>query len=265
MPKRPATHGARVHRRVSAPVSAPIWAIAACALVAGCASAPPPAPVAAVAPAPAQPSLAELMKQGQSAARDGQRDKARMAWRAATRAYPTEAQPWQRLAEDFFDTADYGNAILAAQEVLLRDSQDTLAHSVLAVSGLRVSTVSLLALRERSSFRVGSREEAAGLTRALRDALGEATLVPQRAEAPEAASAPASGRRTRTARGAAGTAPPTVATAAPTVVPAVVAATAASAPARAPRTNGAQARSAAATPSPTPATKTAGDPFKLLN
>ena len=264
MPKRPATHGARVHRQVWAPT----WAIAACALVAGCASAPPPAPVAPAVPAPAQPSLAELMKQGQTAARDGQRDKARMAWRAATRAYPTEAQPWQRLAEDFFNTADYGNAILAAQEVLLRDSQDTLAHSVLAVSGLRVSTVSLLALRERSSFRVGSREEAAGLTRALRDALGEATLVPQRAEAPEAASAPTVGRRTRTARGSAGTAAPTGTATAPPVAPALAAAAAPpapSAPAPTPRTSSATARSTAATPSPTPATKTAGDPFKLLN
>lgn len=159
-----------------------LHALVACtALLAACAGTP-----VKVAPveAPAQASLQELMQQAQNAQRDGQRERARQSWRAAAKAYPTQKAPWQRLAEDYFDTGDYGNAILAAQEVLQRDDQDTLAHSVLAVSGLRLSTVSLVALRERTSYPVGSRDEAVSLTKAMRDALGETALVPQRVAEP---------------------------------------------------------------------------------
>lgn len=98
-------------------------------------------------------------------------------------AYPASKEPWLRLTEDYFRQGDYGNAILAAQEVTQRDARNPLAQSVLAVSGLRVSAQALGELRERASFEVGSRDEAVELTRQMRASLGEPVLVPVRQEA----------------------------------------------------------------------------------
>jgi len=254
---------------------------AALLLLGGCANTSPPSQQVAVpAPAPAQPTLQEWMEQAQSAQLSGQRERARQAWRSAAKAYPTQKAPWQRLAENYFDAADYGNAILAAQEVLQRDSQDTLAHSVVAVSGLRLSTVSLVALRERSSYPVGSRDEALGLTRAMREALGETTLVPPRAEAPVRAAAQPTGSRV-TAQPVAATPRPSALASpsgAPVATPAVN-----TVPAGAARSGGpvgagtavpvsaqpaarpapaAAPRPAPPAPAPKPAS---ADPFKLLN
>ncbi|NRF69432.1 hypothetical protein HLB44_20740 [Aquincola sp. S2] len=229
-------------------------------LLAGCANAPASlSPATTPAQVPAQPSLQELMQQAQSALQANQRERARQSWRAAARAYPTQKAPWQRLAEDYFDSADYGNAILAAQEVLQRDGQDTLAHSVLAVSGLRLSTVSLVALRERSSYPVGSRDEALGLARAMREALGEVTLVPPvRAEGPVAARpAPAAHTNGATRQLSA----PAAARAPAAVVPVATQSPVTPRPAAAPT---ATARPAPA-PAPAPAAAKTNDPFKLLN
>lgn len=215
------------------------------------------------------------MQQAQSASREGQRERARQAWRSAAKAYPTQKSPWQRLAEDYFEAADYGNAILAAQEVLQRDEQDTLAHSVVAVSGLRLSTVSLVALRERTSYPVGSREEAVGLTRAMREALGENALVPQRGAESAAAGArsgtagnPATGTATRSAaaaaRAASGAAATSNAAAATGATAARPVATANSAAATRPA-RGSVVPVAAPAPAPmSPQAKPAADPFKLL-
>ena len=251
--------------------------IAALVLLGGCASTPPPVQQVAVpAPAPAQPTLQEWMEQAQSAQSSGQRERARQAWRSAAKAYPTQKAPWQRLAEDYFDAADYGNAILAAQEVLQRDSQDTLAHSVVAVSGLRLSTVSLVALRERSSYPVGSRDEALGLTRAMREALGETTLVPPRPEAPARAAAPVAPSRTAAQSSAAvpRAAVLPASSRAPVVTPAVNTVPAGAARSGGPVGAGAAVPVAAPPPArpaprpvtPAPAPKPApADPFKLLN
>ncbi len=252
MPHEPGLQHPRHARRGAAPMRAAVptaaLALSLIAQLAGCAVAPS-ASVSPPPPAPAQPSLEELMQQAQGAAREGQRERARQGWRAAAKAYPTQKAPWQRLAEDYFDSADYGNAILAAQEVLQRDEQDTLAHSVLAVSGLRLSTVSLAALRERTQYPVGSREEAVGLTRAMRDALGETALVPQRTAevgaATRAAPVAPAGNVARTAPAA--RRPVAAAKAAPAVVP-IAAPVPAAPPAKPVK----------------PAAKPAGDPFTLL-
>lgn len=255
------------------PHRTPAMAVTAlCVLLAlgGCASAPALAPApSASTQVPVQPSLQELMQQAQSALQANQRDAARKAWRAAAKAYPTQKAPWQKLAEDYFDAADYGNAILAAQEVLQRDAQDTLAHSVLAVSGLRLSTVSLLALRERSAYPVGSRDEALGLTRAMREALGETTLVPPvRAEAPVAATrapAPAAPSTRQAANAPANRAAPAVM---PVAAQSGATPSAVSRPAAPPPVAAKPAVVAAPTaPKPAalaPAVKTT-DPFKVLN
>jgi tetratricopeptide (TPR) repeat protein len=144
--------------------------------LAGCASAPPPAPKAPEA-APVVVSMDEWMARARAALVEGQREKARAAYRAAAQSYPAEKLPWLKLAEDYFSAQDYGNAVLAAQEALQRDGEDGVAHSILAVSGLRLTAGSLVALRQDGSYPVGSRDEAITVARALRDTLGATSLL----------------------------------------------------------------------------------------
>lgn len=134
--------------------------------------------VAPAQPAPAIVSMDEWMARGDAAIHEGDHTKARDAWRAAAKDYPTAKQPWLKLSEDYFNAADYGNAVLAAQEALQRDPHDRLANSVLAVSGLRLTAGSLAALRDDGAYAVGSRDEAVAVTHSLREALGEPVLVP---------------------------------------------------------------------------------------
>jgi hypothetical protein len=144
----------------------------------GCATAPPAPPTPA--PAPPQPTLSELMQAAEAAGQAGAKEKARQALRDAAKGYPTSKEPWSKLAEDYFEATDYGNAILAAQEVTQRDPQDRTAHSILAVAGLRVSSSALAALRtQQSGLPNDTRAEAQNLTRALRETLGEQVLVPR--------------------------------------------------------------------------------------
>lgn len=165
-------------------------AIAICAgvaalVLAGCATPPPPPSE----PAPAVVSLQEWLARGDAARKDALHEAARSAYREGAKAYPTDKQPWLRLADDYFNTGDYGNAVLAAQEAIQRDPRDNTAHSVLAVSGLRITAGSLAALREQSGYPVGSREEALEVTRRLREALGDPSLLPP--SPPEPPQAPA--------------------------------------------------------------------------
>ena len=157
-----------------------------CALLAACATTTQP--VAEATPAPQQVSLQELIQQGEAAQQQGHREQSRSRYREAASAYPTSKPPWQKLAEGYFEAGEYGNAILAAQEVLQRDPQDRMAHSILAVAGLRVSASSLTALRDpRTDLPASSREEAVLLTQTLRETLGEKTLVLPASEAASAA------------------------------------------------------------------------------
>ena len=153
-----------------------LGAVALAAMTA-CATAPSPS-VAPAVPAPAIVSMDEWMARGDAAIQEGDHTKARDAWRAAARDYPTAKQPWLKLSEDYFNASDYGNAVLAAQEALQRDPHDRLANSVLAVSGLRLTAGSLAALRDDGAYAVGSRDEAVAVTHSLREALGEPVLVP---------------------------------------------------------------------------------------
>lgn len=146
-----------------------------CALLTACAA--PGGPSASEA-APVPPTLESYLTQADQARTDGQPDKARTLYRDAAKAYPADKTPWLKLAEDYFTAGDYGNAVLAGQEVLQRDPQDNTAHSLLAVSGLRITAGSLKALRKDADYPVGSREEALAVTRSLRETLGETALLP---------------------------------------------------------------------------------------
>lgn len=163
-----------------------VWLLAVA--LTGCASAPKPA--AGPAPAPPQPTLTELMQDAQTAVQAGTPERARQALRDAAKAYPTAKEPWVKLAADYFEALDYGNAILAAQEVTQRDPMDGTAHSILAVSGLRVSSSALATLRaQQAGMPSDTRTEAQNLTRVLRETLGEQVLVP-RTDTPPVAAAP---------------------------------------------------------------------------
>jgi tetratricopeptide (TPR) repeat protein len=196
-------------------------ALAACSTVTSLSVAPQQ-------PAPAIVSMDEWMARGDAAVQEGDHTKARDAWRSAAKDYPTAKQPWLKLSEDYFNAADYGNAVLAAQEALQRDPHDRLANSVLAVSGLRLTAGSLAALRDDGAYAVGSRDEAVAVTHSLREALGEPVLVPP----PDT---PASRRRLSKAPKASAHASATADTAAAAPAPAAVAAPV-PAPAPAPRT-----------------------------
>ncbi len=142
-------------------------------------------------------TLEEHLVRAKHAEESGEKDKARGLYRAAAKAYPVAEEPWQKLAESYFNAGDYGNAILASQEVMQRDPQDPVAASVQAISGLRLSTQALNTLRDQAeaqrakaggaagkpltnaSIIVAARLEAEALTRQLREVLGEPALVPQ--------------------------------------------------------------------------------------
>ncbi|MDZ7814164.1 MAG: hypothetical protein U5L74_14150 [Ideonella sp.] len=146
------------------------------AALTGCAT--PEAPSAA-ASVPATPTLQSFLDAGAKARQEGTRNKERDAYRAAAAAYPTSKQPWLKLAEGYFEDADYGNTILAAQEVLHRDAVDQVATSMLAVSGLRVANTALAALRKQNSLGADTRSQAEGVAKQLREVLGEPVLVPK--------------------------------------------------------------------------------------
>ena len=156
-------------------------------ILTGCA-APPVVPKATAAPA--VQSLQQYMQEASQASTEGRKEAARDAYRAAAKNYPTSKEPWLKLAEDYFEGANYGQAILAAQEVVQRDPKDSLATSVLAVSGLRVSASALSTLRQQqTALNGGTRTEAEGLARILRDVLGEPVLVPRPGTTPQTAGA----------------------------------------------------------------------------
>ena len=136
-------------------------------------------PIEPPKPAPKVESLPELMHQAEAAAAAGDTEKARSALRAAAKVDPVNKAPWLELAETYFASDDYGNAILSAQEVLQRDASDSVAASVLAVSGLRVSIQALGTLRQQNNIAAGTRSEAETLAKSLRELLGEPVLVPR--------------------------------------------------------------------------------------
>jgi hypothetical protein len=175
------------------------WAFALALTLAGCTT-PPPA-----TPAPAVQPLAQYMQEASQATGEGSKQRSRDLYYTAAKNYPTSKEPWLKLAEDYFEAANYGQAILAAQEVVQRDPADSLAAGVLAVSGLRVSAAALSTLREQqTTLNGGTRSEAEGLARTLRELLGEPVLVPRPATPAPTTPAPA---RPRAPRPSAATAP----------------------------------------------------------
>lgn len=167
--------------------------IATVAILAGCATtgagAGSTAPVATVASAMADADAAVL---------SGNIDKAYTILKGASNAFPTDKAPWLRMAQMRYDAKSYGEAIVNAQEALERDPDDTLANSIAAVSGLRVSSKALADLTHKNNLSGSVRNEAQDLAKLLRTTLGEETLVstrPVKREAKRATAAPQPARQ----------------------------------------------------------------------
>jgi predicted Zn-dependent protease len=144
------------------------------AMLAGCAT---EAPSRGSDRASAQ-TLEKMLADADRAAAAGQHEKSHAALRAAAASYPAEKAPWLQMAQMRFDRGNYSDAIVQAQEALQRDPSDKQALSIIAVSGLRLSTRSLAELNQQSSLGGSVRSEAQELARTLRNTLGEDVLVP---------------------------------------------------------------------------------------
>ncbi|MFC5512725.1 tetratricopeptide repeat protein [Massilia jejuensis] len=108
----------------------------------------------------------------------GQGEQAFKLLKSASQAFPADKTPWVRMAQMRFDSKDYGEAIVNALEAIERDPDDTMANSIAAVSGLRVSSKSLAELTRKNRLSGNVKTEAEELARLLRTSLGEDVLVP---------------------------------------------------------------------------------------
>jgi predicted Zn-dependent protease len=143
-------------------------------LLSACAST---APAASHAPK-AAPTMASAIAEVDAAVLAGQNDKAYAILKNAGTAFPTDKTPWVRMAQMHFDSTNYGEAIVDALEALERDPDDTLANSIVAVSGLRVTSKALSDLSQKNNLTGNVRTEAQDLARLLRTSLNEDVLVP---------------------------------------------------------------------------------------
>jgi predicted Zn-dependent protease len=123
-------------------------------------------------------SIDAAMAEVDAAVLAGQNDKAYALLKNASAAFPTDKKPWLRMAQMRFDATNYGEAIVNSLEALERDPDDTLAHSIAAVSGLRVSSKALADLTRKNNLTGNVRSEAHELAKLLRTSLGEEVLVP---------------------------------------------------------------------------------------
>lgn len=164
-----------------------ISCLACAALLAGCAATKAPV-------APPKPTLVGLMGEAEAAIKAGENEKAIALLKTTAVAYPADKSPWLRIAQVQFECHNYGEAIAHAQQVLERDPDDMVAHSLVAVSGLRVSSRALADLALKNNLTGSVRAEAQDLARLLRSSIG-GEIIPAakpRILKPAAAKMPAS-------------------------------------------------------------------------
>ena len=122
-------------------------------------------------------AINHAIAQADVAYKSNQADKATTLLKEAATAYPNDKMPWLRMAQAKFDSANYSEAIINAQEALKRDPRDKVANSIIVVSGLRVSTKALADLRSQNEISGSLRSEAQELAKILRESLGKPELV----------------------------------------------------------------------------------------
>lgn len=126
-------------------------------------------------------SLDRALAEADTAISAGQNDKAMQVLKTAATSYLADKTPWLHMAQLKFDHGSYGEAIIHAQEALQRDPADKLGNSIVAVSGLRLSTKALADLSQQNNLNGSLRSEAQELAKLLRTSLGEEVLVPSQA------------------------------------------------------------------------------------
>lgn len=148
-----------------------LGAFACAATLSACSTAPVAVPTTA-------PKLTDLLSQASQAAASGKKEQAVTVWKQAATAFPADKTPWASIAQTRYESGQYGEAIQAAQEVLLRDPNDRQANSIIAVAGLRLSTRALADLSRQNNLAGPIKSESQDLARLLRETLGDAVLVP---------------------------------------------------------------------------------------
>lgn len=143
--------------------------LACAAVVTGCATAPPPKPPATVA---------SLMAGAEAAIKAGKPEEGAAWLKTAIATFPADKAPRLRMAQLQFECVNYGEAITHAQAVLERDPDDLVAHSIVAVSGLRVSSKALADLVTKNNLTGTVRAEAQDLARLLRANIGGEIIPP---------------------------------------------------------------------------------------
>jgi hypothetical protein len=125
---------------------------------------------------PPTPQLADLLSQANQAIVSGDKEKAVTLWKQTATVYPTEKTPWVNITQTRYDAGQYGEAIINAQEILVRDPANIFANSIIATSGLRLSTRALADLTRNSNLSGSVRAESQDLAKLLRESLGEHAL-----------------------------------------------------------------------------------------
>lgn len=143
------------------------------ALLAGCASTAPPKPPA---------TMASMLSEAEAAINLGKNEQAVAVLKAAADTFPKDKAPHLRVAQLQFDCHNYGEAIFHAQQVLERDPDNIAALSILAASGLRVSSKSLSDLAAKNNVSGSVGKEAQDLVKLVRAHI-KGDIVPGRGAA----------------------------------------------------------------------------------
>jgi predicted Zn-dependent protease len=159
-------------------------ALACAALLAACAG-------PAATPTTKGASMASILSDADAAAKAGRPDQAYAMLKAAAASNPADKTPLLRIAQMRFDDKNYGEAIVSGQQALERDPNDMLAYSLVAVSGLRVSSKALGDLSLKNGFTGSVRSEAQELASLLRNTLKEPIVAPPASRPNQGRSSPA--------------------------------------------------------------------------
>jgi tetratricopeptide (TPR) repeat protein len=146
-------------------------------------------------PAPVKAPLEQTLGAATEASRAGQKEQALKLLDQAGKDYPSDQAPWLQKAQIKFEGGQYGEAILDAQQVLARNPTDKVANSIVAISGLRLSTTALADLARQNNLTGSLRSESQELAKLLRESVGEAVLVPPPKARPAAVPASKTARK----------------------------------------------------------------------
>jgi predicted Zn-dependent protease len=116
--------------------------------------------------------MASFLNEADAAVKLGKSENAIAVLKVATRMYPADKAPWLRIAQVSFECQEYGESISYAKKVLERDPDDIVAHSIVAVSGLRVSSKALADLASKKRVTGDVRDAAQDLAKILRSSIG---------------------------------------------------------------------------------------------